>query len=1829
MSYRRRPFLKGNTDSHVLTQPYIDGSEAKSSTGEFTSLVLSAELCLETETAGPTSVVLASKSMASIVAAVNATMAGAVIAEDVEGVLRLSTAGSGQGAFIRVRQAILGGPITEAARILGFPVHPNPTATVSAAAQSSSPVRPRRQKNTPGSAFLGHGEDRVASAYNRALEAVAGNSDALHTMLSKRISAPLTITVSPNVTWAPYLTYDANGDLDQINLSALSSIVANWGGKLYVGGLTRNSTLARIATFWAVHNTSDQEIPVADATGVTRTLRVSAVTRGLRGPGKPAFASDNSLPTGPLANTSGVAADGLNALGVARVKQAAVPITAVDQRTLLVAPTALFDTNGVDIDDVVTISGSAVGVPFNHDGSYLAETVVSETQLIVRSADTTQLGELNPDDSAAMGNVSVSSDGLFEEGLYITLDPPFPRFQASGGLKLTFGIETRIGELPVDVLLRALINSAESADSFVMRELWQKLSLGTAYDGVMEQSGSGFAVRVTNEAATFISTHAEQVNGAVVARTGVGLVLGGAGSQELLRADPLDNFTTADLGKTVLLTGAPYLDQEPVVITRLIDKQTVEIIGGPERMGIIMPSGNPITYEFMDSTHTFRSALSVVLPTSYGLDGGSYVASPRGISVQREQLDTVGVNPTIPGLFGYSQLEQVRLLQGGTNIARFTVTFDGTNTVFLPFDPETSANIMATATDTKGGSLLSSLLRIVNGPYAGYYRVGTSHSISTSVNSVEVLNLDGTTPAFPVLGTTVKASFYSVAFATKLPLFGIPGSGASQVTGLGVFHDGIEDGNIAGAALTYGWRGTGGGIRTAVNDAGFVAFDAGEGASGSALHMRLYPPASSGVDITALSANTGSDARRTMPGMVIKSRTFAADWALASPTTFSSYGAWFSQRGKDPSVVVTKTNPGGSSSALPATMGDFVPSGALVVARQGAAAGAGAIGRSGAVDIMGSLYSYRGNGTFDSGGIYTEDVMGAGKALYPTHSGKVDPSAEAYDTDYGSAYGRATELGHAGQVYPVFGGSDTFTLDPPDFATFNYNHTAVYYLPFGDIAAAGLIPSSLIGCTIKPTAGIGAPYLNSEMTIVGYASSALLGDRFAVKHPSIAVPGVSTAGVTASIKGSRWYHGHVDVADWMQIGTSIAAGAKPALPALTVANGPAVENSSGAPLTVSTRSVVVEGLLTTPYLNPTSEGEQVGRLRDLAVMPNMNVIPATYVDGWQRDAGEPRAPFANVGIISSNDGRLIAASPAAPGTDVPGHLQSEDYALQVISGTGTYGLAYADIYGGSLMLESTGTPTGPNVVRIWQKGMLFFPRASYSVKVRVTMQSYLTGTHFGIVTGRPFTIKLVFGTSGTTIATSAPLILAFGTGTAVPQEFEETFELSDLFQAASDRLAGSITSTSAVYAVIDVEMNSAVVADDRIHIMRMQVEQLAKPAFLTGGLDAIGTVRARTFRHIVPVRGHETVGPASVRFLSPLDYAKYWGNHVGGAAGAYNFGQLEGKGVGGISRDASSFYQPIVQNSMMFHQGVNAAAIRFYAPYFDPLWYVETGLGSAAAGTTVVGAGSSFVLPGRTGFTIPLNPPHGSRLTGLGWSMSFSPCYGTSATPASVSNFQIWRDIPGASPGPALTMDSNLTAWRNKANWDAAEGVQLTIWRQHVLEFGTDYPLTAPNDDSSSGGNMERNNALGTSTPSSGYAETIFSKSISLAGVTEPIYTANANLGTEHPVIGSANLQDNLLGDALAESRLRVDRRHFAYFATFSFYGGLRSVDGQYTYVGRGNPWILERILVAGLPDFDATHVSYPINTALVTNGLHVAPFAKFRGARLSWTSDRAGNGGW
>jgi len=1085
--------------------------------------------------------------------------------------------------------------------------------------------------------------------------------------------------------------------------------------------------------------------------------------------------------------------------------------------------------------------------------------------------------------------------------------------------------------------------------------------------------------------------------------------------------------------------------------------------------------------------------------------------------------------------------------------------------------------------------------------------------------------------------TTQIGAFYNAHVSVGHKLAGTGyGDVEYRTAKLRVFFDSLEQGEEAGVGLSLDWRGQGAGISAQLNDADFVAYDSEAGATGYLIDAQIYPPAH-GLRVVGAGADAGDVARRSMRGLTVDVTSFAADPATTL-TSAPSWGTWVAQRGSDVGLVVTKTTAGAALTGEPVDLGNLLHSTpALKVYADGASAA-----RGGAIDVVGSVYQRKYTKLIDVTPVAADSLKDGG---ITTEAGLVAAEFVVPFPQLGNAYGY---LGLPQKIMPS-GHTDPFTaveIRPPDYALYAEHHIALVSLPPTtlDVPYSKWVGQSIIFSS-------GASYYRIAQVISSDASEQViaLSPSQAFTAPLVAVP----TAAAASIVGGRWTHAYLDIADWAIVGRALNSQSNE-LPWLSIAASldesvdPVVRIHGMNDLILSAGNLsadinvfpTVLGTGVGPAVTATSADVDVTSAAYAAAADfNARRASYTYEHGWARASGQPRSPIPNTAIFSAKsaigvlNGILepVRGVPAGLGPrENPGFLNSEDVALEIVTGTGAVEMVFSPLWGGNIQVSETGG--SPVTVRLW------FPAAR---GMSPYLHKFTLEAHMALTAALAINLTVALRKEdGTAVTEDTTLIAATGAMRHVSQALlaMETFAVSSPPTPASMRgpLAETALSSDAdepLFLTVDVPLAAAATLNIGSLCLTPVLQPLRTPA-----LEVTTSARVGSLRYTQSVKGFQTIAPLQAELLDGEDIALSgveW-SPVSGLAESdvlYNRGGgQEGRGVGAINGDAPvptswMYKSPVFDRGRFFKKGRASATISAFHPFYDPLFYV---LAAPSQNPSLVG--SEFIPPGVTGFLLPLDPPHGATLTNFSATLSIRPTYvfyGGNWNP----KVQVWQ-YGAPLLGAFGYGETNTTNWVLESRWDANIGMRLVIYRQNCIDFEV--------EDSA-------RTAAGV-TASAGYPEVVYSAPIQIdaSGLVavpgasdsfgqELTVSVNESFGVNDPSYGSSDR------DAAG---FVVDRRHYAYFAAIEFYIGIRDSDGTTVDItepvlmlsgssssgaGTATTWGAA-VEVGGV--WVAADASVSLPGALRTGGLgtqsEVVPGAvRFRGARLGWVTDRAGDGGW
>jgi len=1838
--YLRQALLAGNTEVPRVTQPSVHGTVRRNAVGVLESFLAPCDLVLETEGMSGIPVTVAfsagTSELADIVATINAALSAGPwgIASDVDGCVSIASSGVGETgtgpAFVRIHPAVndydLDGLPDDAARMLGLATYPDPAATVTAGDTDSAPIRALTQANPTGTRFLAYGEDRTSQAFNRALAQLSENADATYYALAQQTIVPVVLTVNTAVSaWASRLILDpTTGFVDQIDLSNLAVVDPALAGRLFVGGLDRESTLREIAQFWSLTDSADREMLVYDATRGEpyRILRVGAVTRGQRGLTRPDFLDEDTGPTPAtrLLDTGGVGADGLNALGVDRVRISAEGITAV-ARGMEITCAGLTDVTGfvaqgVRAGDVAVIAGASAAIPYSNNGTYLVDAVLGDQTLLLRPLNDTNVRPLNQETAGSYGTLTVTTGGAWEDGLFVSFDPPLPRLPEDGIFKLVVGIERSVLHPRRDedesgyndgLVVPRLADPRGGGDT--IRRLEQTHTLQGAYQsfGASPAGGTLLLERpLTLAGGTHVSLSAGTVvRGPIVNGTVEAGVL--VAPSDASGAHP-DTFVRADVGRIArLLAASPRVAASDYVITEWIDGAHVRLAPvGPTELVPALTLAS-VSYAILDDAVSDFPAQLLLRSADETNDAAPVALVRAGIVFQRDSEDTGSTDPAAGGQ-SLVHLERVRLVRDAAgvtqNVSLIGVTgaaLSGSTTALtLGISLLDTSNVFALdaigARATPAPGSPATVLRILNGTGAGYYLIRSL----LSTGGVELSGLDGGDVTGIIAGAGMVCALYNVAVGVNQVVAGAYGGTDHRTVAFRVFSDAYAQDELSTAALSVGWVGPGAGIIAVLNDADFAAYDRGDAADGYLLDATLYVPAH-GIHLSLTAAETGDLARRSARGLLVDVDSNALDFALdsigfGSPAR-TGWAGWFSQVGEDPALLVTKMSARATSGEAPVDLGTFSSTAALVVAYDGES-----LKGSAALEVVGGIFQRDASRVFglsaDRGaGIYTQNGVTSGMWNVPGA------------TDYLRSRERP-RLGMPAQIAPATWdeGAIPVQVTAPDYTRTKVPHRGMVTFPEDTFSAPY---GQWVGQAVwLETVGV-------QFEIVDFVEEDD-GRQTAVVSRTAGL-NLTAAADTAYVLGHRWELGHVDVADYMRIGTLTASDSLDLwqLPYLTLGTDPAdAVDRAGAPY-LGTTSLAVERSLSPLSPSPSTVGDTLSDWAYITELPNLAVTATAYATasefptgkigtfqhGRAQDTADPRTPFPNKGVFTGNDGERDSS--------VGGSFLVDDLVVRFVSGGAGVTAQWYEAYGGCLQVWKGFNTSAPDaVVRLWLRPVVDVAPDLVALKGVMRIAQDSPGT-------RTVVMALRYA-DGTLVLPSFTASMTMSGDSGRPIEVSEAFTYVSSSPTPDAFWAGA-AARGPMYLTLDVPVSDNDIYPNRgFYLLDFRVEQVAKPVRMTT-VEVPGVLRVGSLRTASPLKGGQTVAPPEAALLNAEDYGTLAEDVPGRPSGYEQIGGgQEGRGVGLVYNASGSgtpaWFRPTLTEGSFFRKGLHSAAIVFNHPFFDPLFYARYAPATAPA---------DAISCGPTGFLLPIDPPHGARLTGLQLSMS------TRYTLLKTGSGGSWYAVPQAFRNrPSFGGGRLLSDLSRYALWDEHRGYYVTLYRYNALPFG-----------------VRDSVRTGHSAAEHGFAEPIWRRPLEITtggyelsgGSTEYRGAEYFHFMNEQLFYKEGPTVVNQYGP-IDESALTVDRRHYSYFVAVEFYAGHRSIDAVTTDAdNRVTDAYLDAVagdralMDIGFGDaFFERMLPSPLD---LTSSLHTYGFvpgaAKFRGLRVTWATDRPLHGGW
>lgn len=425
------PYLIGgqkkSPPAMTSTVPYFPGL-----TG--TTLTIS----IEGDVTGTINIVFTGNSMTQAIADINTNPD--LTASDVFGYLSIASKHSGNRNLIKVS----GGTSVS---ILGFYVYPHP-AGISYAGEIDSGKPTYYENRSKGSTVLLEREPVQKEVFNRSSAGVSYILDTLVSNLSREIAVTKEYDVAIAGT-----SFTISSD-DRFYLPVDNIFTAN----------PSQTQLEKVVTI-----TDGNHNLVFDSTG--NRIGVTSITYG-------------PLVDATLTFSSWNIADGKSVFGSLAHYQKIKTTNAIGEivGNIVHCPGATFVTNKVQANDILSISGSTNYIPYNHDGEYFVEEVISEEYLRIRPKGTVDPllisthtpSALNP--NKQIGEVFGTLTTYLGKFCPLTMKAGSMTFNLSSSLTGTYKVTLPIGRTLSQVLQSDFIQYLLQRESGGQIELGSKLA---------------------------------------------------------------------------------------------------------------------------------------------------------------------------------------------------------------------------------------------------------------------------------------------------------------------------------------------------------------------------------------------------------------------------------------------------------------------------------------------------------------------------------------------------------------------------------------------------------------------------------------------------------------------------------------------------------------------------------------------------------------------------------------------------------------------------------------------------------------------------------------------------------------------------------------------------------------------------------------------------------------------------------------------------------------------------------------------------------------------------------------------------------------------------------------------------------------------------------------------------------------------------------------------------------------------------------------------------------------------------------------------------------
>ncbi len=1820
--FKKTADLLGNTDLSIVGTPKIFGNVAVNSDQEFPNLKNNGTCEFRVEIKSSVSpypvttetFTFDSNTLLTITQIKNHlnTLTSNLVFDSAEGCLSVESAFSGHKAYIKILTKTTSSTF-DPLPLMGFFAHPHPSGFSEAKDLQPAPVKPVTQGNHHGTLFVSRKEDRLSSAINRSLASVAMNSEHTQLQISKPVAVGIQIEIDSSTHANRLHLNSASNTYDYIYLGpngndSVDQAIA--GRRVFVGGLSETSNIRRIEGAFLIKSLENRTL-LSDSLDFIRVGAVvsnSAVQPGTTIISAPQFDSVGEVVGGTgLSASSSIYSDYGSVLGNDIAVYSSTDVDAFTKSTIKTSTSI----PNAEVGFKVVVSGSNPA-DYSNDGNYRITKVISdkEIEVVPLSSDEPKILNDQPDGSYSP-TITISTGGEFIHHAILLFSPDLV-FPASGKIVLALYVESSLEDNSASYQQEAL-----AARSLIVENY--NSNLNAAFKGDNPSKDSGYYINPEERGIEIVS-ESPQVGTVNTAATGP--LTGSITSDWVLTAASGEFFYSDSLG--VLFKVGNYWARA----TSLIDYKNIQLVPFRKSQTITTGAVTYYTYSEQNGSISFPASVVNYSPTRAISKAGGFTF-----------IDEMAANTDSYADNGFLHLVQITETTAGASLlnktadlatasSQITLDFDAEEAGSLRFRESGSTFVCITNGLSPGWYFIES--------WVSSTQVKLEHADGSGLLSAKANETASVTFYAPVFGTQRNvltrgdgSDNWVEASAVVRGVLSKRNESAALVVdwdgvGRGIYgyvNDRLEQG---GAANTLTGGSTGPFIEAHINPP----------ADGIYVKLNTFSHASTKETSGGYGLKIQSESNYSS---LVNSPTFRG-----ATTTEPRASVLLKNEGNDSSIIAMKGRESASKlwslsivdiyhdpSSLHDTSYDNIAEhygygGALSVRGSWFSRDTSQIYLAGVESAIGTnLILPQSGRTSDKPrlGLTSTSIISSTTGLVLANGPLNHGDFSKINAPHDSSVEMEIQYSELGQVYKCPGQKVTFTFSsggPVSGMVLAAKADRVSSTVYKVYLATDIDEVDLQGTgTLTKVEVEVATRFRTNSDIEGH-SYVGIPDSIVSVSPSDKL-GLLQGSLTDADQLSSYYlrAPTYDADDNDLIGV-MPRSLQYRFDTLTSSNA-LYTSGSGLPTSGTAAAVVIT----------TSDGE--GGL--VVNSQREGYTQKAWIDGfWNQQRSSYSYFFGDFSpsdsVIwprTSNNHTFTSGFPSSIALfrHYEDSCQIRDRSILNDPLVDNFHIRFPTVY------TSTTMPDLQTGEKAYIK--IFYARRFASLIVYPVVSRNASNPDLSLVyqicktsIAVPDTAKYAFkfeavaglcpdGPSSTDIKVTPVLLITRSNvnGTTHPSvelARGSTTVLTSHFDTISETFYGSGTQVSLkpdqqLECALEVEHygwtgnSSQDIALNQILLHKMSLKEVSVPVRINN-LEVTGNVIASNFTRSVWKEGCQTVSPAHVDLYTEESLAWTDGNPFDGGGTMYNKSNRLGAGVGLLQDVTGNWWRPTYSREYFFSKSLHAATINLFHPFYDPLWYLFQAnridqylanpsnlpgtineLVSWAGGSGTL-ASDKYVLPGPTGFSIPLDPPHGSVLTSMDWNLHFMGAkkrYSTGEDAAPWGAFWSRQPADSADWSDEISFDSSIEANSDPYSilrWNRVAGARVSLYRINVL--------------SSTPGTLEHNtveDAHGQGNNLLNGPELIHTAIVHLKG--NPISSATDMLSNGRNVVGSAKFYNSVsggasdskefsehpdnsdlvvggLGDdmnahqASQANRYYVDKNHYAYYATITFYGGCR-----------------------------------------------------------------------